>query len=307
MSDLQIRNDVRAEDCRSDRPPAEDRRRMGFGRLVQRHHDLPGNHGDRSRPVRDCRGHLCRQPEVWIRGRLQLPARRRRALRLVCGVVFLCDDRAPPHGRARHAARGVGRCGCGRPAPWSAESECAVAQAARARRVHGHAADGRAVLPRRLHTRLGRRSRRRGDEYGTGQEDGRAETGARPGLRIWPDVVGRDAAARHDFDAGESRRRNCVQDGRPETQRHGRRANLRLFHHHGIDDARRLRLCQEGADRRLREGWQHRDRRRAADEHVGRTPVGDRHARHAADPRGRPADARRRFIASQRRKTLHHF
>ena len=133
------------------------------------------------------------------------------------------------------------------------------------------------------------------------------ETGARPGLRIWPNVVGRDAAARHDFDAGESRRRNCAQDGRPETQRHGRRANLRLFHHYGIDDARRLRLRQERAGRRLREGWQHRDRRRAADEHVGRTPVGDRHARHAADPRGRPADARRRCIASQRRKTLHHF
>ena len=174
VSDLEIRNDVRAEDCRSDRPPAEDRRRMGFGRLVQRHHDLAGNHGDRSRPVRDCRGHLCRQSEDRIRGKLQSPARRRRALRLVCGVVFLCDDRAPPHGRARHAARGVGRGGCGRSAPWSAKSECAVAQAARARRVHGHAADGRAVLPRRLHTRLGRRSRRRGDEYGTGQEDGRA-------------------------------------------------------------------------------------------------------------------------------------
>ena len=73
------------------------------------------------------------------------------------GVVFLCDDRAPPHGRARHAARGAWRSGCGRAAPRSAESERAVAQAAHARRVHGHAADGRAVLPRRLHTRLGRR------------------------------------------------------------------------------------------------------------------------------------------------------
>ena len=100
---------------------------MGFGRLVQRHHDLPGYHGDRSRPGAIAVVTFADNPksDPW---QATATRRRRCAVRLVRGVVFLCDDRMPPHGRARHAARGVGRGGCGRPARWSAESERAVAQ-----------------------------------------------------------------------------------------------------------------------------------------------------------------------------------
>src|SRR5256885_1680571 len=70
-----------------------------------------------------------------------------------------------------------------------------VAEAAGAQRIYGTAADGGAVLPRRLRARFRWRRRGRGDERCARQAARREKAGADPGLRPRPDLVGSGAAA----------------------------------------------------------------------------------------------------------------
>ena len=83
-----------------------------------------------------------------------------------------------------------------------------------------------------------------------------------------------------------------VQDGGPCAEGHRRRADLRLLHHRRDDDARGLRVLQEGRRRQVGRGRAGRCRRRIADQHLGRASFRNRNARPPARDGRRAPDAR---------------
>ena len=170
-------------------------------------------------------------------------------LRLVQRRGRLCHDDAAPHGRVRHQARAVRR-DRGRGAQSRRQQSArGAARAAHARQIHGVALHHRAAQARRHLPRLGRRRRRRGDEREARAGARREGAGARSSASGRGRLLRRAAPPGAHRDHGEGVRRDRVQDGGARAEGHRRRADLRLLHHRGDDDARGLRLLPQGRRR----------------------------------------------------------
>ena len=174
-------------------------------------------------------------------------------------------DRAPPHARLRHAARGARRGRGDDPQPRRAQPEAVfygrrVTPRGRARVAHGR----RSVPPARLRDQLrGRRRPRAHDRRA------RRATSASTPIYLLGGAIERQGMAyvtapvwdRYGWSRAP-RRAARVRAVRPRPGRRRRVRALRPVLVRADPPARGLRLLQGGRGRRLRDGRPHRDRRR---------------------------------------------